>query len=151
MIKIRRASREDIPWILVQLVDFSKFFGTKKKLFGSANYCAEYVQNVVDTQFMLVSENKEERTGFIAGLILNHPFNPDIKVLQELWWWVPEVHRGGRSGLMLFKQFEEYGNRHCDWTLFTLEHESPVSDRVLIKNGFKQKEITYMKESSWQQ
>ena len=152
MIETRQATIADVSWILEELLEFSQFYGTKKSLFGSHEHATDYVTNIVENHFVLVSETDDKNlTGFIAGLIVNHPFNPDIKLLQELWWWVPEKYRGGRSGLKLFKDFSAFGDRYCDWTVFTLEDSSPVSDRMLLKTGFKIKETTYLRESTWQQ
>lgn len=151
MVDIRQATEADIPWLLEELLVFSKFYGTKKSLFGNMDHNEKYLTEIVTNHFMLLAEDGENKTGFIAGLILQHPFNPDIKVLQELWWWVPEKYRGGRSAFKLFKDFSEFGDKYCDMTLFTLEDHSPVSERILTKRGFVRKEITYVKESTWQQ
>lgn len=151
MIKVRQARTEDVPWLLKELAEFSKFYGTKNKLFGDQDYNTEYIEKVMDQHFILVSENDEELTGFIAGLLMLHPFNPKVKVLQELWWWVPEKFRGGRSGFKLFKDFCDFGDKYCDMTLFTLEDASPVSETMLTKRGFVKKEVTYVRESEWPQ
>lgn len=151
MIDIRQATEADIPWLLEELKEFSKFYNTKRSLFGNSDHNQKFMTDVVNNHFMLISENETDKTGFIAGLILQHPFNPDLKILQELWWWVPEKYRGGRSGFKLFKDFSEFGDRFCDMTLFTLEDQSPVSETMLTKRGFVKKEITYVRESTWQQ
>lgn len=151
MIRTRQAIKEDSLWIMEQLYYFAEFYDTKKKLFGQKSYALKYIESVIENHFVLVAENDDERTGFIAGLVMSHPFNPEIKMLQELWWWVAERFRGGRSGLKLFKDFSEFGQKYCDWTVFTLEEDSPVKDKILVKNGFKQKEVSYLRESTWQQ
>lgn len=148
MIKVRQANDNDLSWLLDQLFEFSKFYGTKKNLFGSEQYAIDYVTKIVKEHFVLVSENENEKTGFIAGLILQHPFNPEIKLLQELWWWVKPEYRQGRSGYKLFKDFSDFGKKFCDWTVFALEENSPVNDKILLKNGFRHKETTYLRESN---
>lgn len=150
MVKIRVAERSDVDWVLGELLKFSKFYGTKKNLFGDHKYATQVVLDVIQNHLFLISEIDGIRSGLIAGYVTNHPFNPGITVLQELWWWVCEDHRGTRSGYKLFKEFTEYGETYCDWTLFTLEDESPVSDKLLYRNGFRLKETTYLKESEWE-
>lgn len=89
----------------------------------------------------------ERRTlGLIGGQLAPHPFNPELLVLTELFWWVDPEHRGGRAGAMLLDAFTAYGEEHAHWILFTLEHESPVNDRCLTKRGFALKERCYLRE-----
>lgn len=150
-IEIRTATQADLDWLLIQLDDFAKFYKTKKDLFGDKVYARDYLSKLIDIHLFLIAEEGDTRMGFIAGLVVGHPFNPQISILQELFWWVPEEYRGTRAGLKLFNAFNEFGEEKCDWVSFTLENHSPVSDNFLTKRGFVEKETTYLRESKWQQ
>lgn len=102
---------------------------------------------VIENHLIFVAESSEAgRLGLIAGLVVPHVFNPKIQVLQEILWWVSEEYRGSRAGLLLLNEFVDWGKRNVDWIMFTLEKHSPVSDRPLIKRGFRSMETAYLLE-----
>lgn len=149
MITVRQADTFDIPWILEELKLFSKFYGTKKEIYGDDEHSRDYITAVIKDHFILVSEKAGdtlEQTGFIAGLVLNHPHNPRLKLLQELWWWVKKEHRGSGSGARLFKEFNKFGEVHCDWISFTMEDNSPVPEEFLLTEGYRLKERVFLRE-----
>jgi Acetyltransferase (GNAT) family len=146
-IEIRKATTNDIEWLLPQLEKFSKFFGSQISLFGDTENARIGILNQIENHLVLIAEDKDKGSlGFIAGYIVPHPFNADIVTLSETFWWVDEKHRGSRAGLMLLNAFTEWGNEHVDWITFTLEHHSPVNEKTLLKRGYKYTERTYIKE-----
>ena len=148
-IVIRRANENDLDWLLSELKAFADFFGTGKILFPSKLTDAEaLLKTWIAGQLMFMAERDGERLGFIAGMIHQHVFNPEIRCLTEMFWWVPEKHRGTRAGLMLINEFAKWGKDNVDWVLFTLEDNSPVNEKSLTKRGFKLKEKQYLLEVS---
>ncbi len=172
-IEIYHAEMLDVPWMIEQVKAFSEFYANQKKQFYPGDDQAKiFLTNLITKQVVFVAkyldpieaENIKEaidsgetstkkklsdpwiRTGFIAGFLYPHFFNPDIVVLSELFWWVPEKYRGGRSGLMLFNMFKEFGEDHADQIIMTIEEESPVNPRILTKKGFRVKEHSYILE-----
>ncbi len=152
MIRIREANAEDINWILEQVTDFSTFYGMGFNLAGNIEYGKKYIAGLILNHFVRISELDGERTGLIAGLIAPHHFNPDLKMLHELLWWVPEEHRQTGSGKLLFEAYMGFGqNNNFDFITFTLEDNSPVPEGFLFKQGFRLKEKAYIKEAKqWQ-
>lgn len=158
-ITVRRALPGDIPWLVSQLRDFDVMFGAGRSLFpGEAKACeilahliGEHVFLValMDTKVTLVTGDCVEgprRIGFIAGHIGAHPY-AGFTVLTELFWWVVPASRGTRAGSLLLDRYIAAGRQLCaKWILMTLEHDSPVSDRVLTKRGFHHKESSYLME-----
>jgi hypothetical protein len=145
-ITVRKAVDSDLPFIVNELKEFSKFFDTKFSLFGSEEHAHNIMKSHIDNHVLLVAENGEELLGFIAGFISAHVFNPSIKVLHETFWWVPEKHRGSRAGLLLLNEFTEIGKKVANWLVFTLEQNSPVNERCLTSRGFGLKEKQYIME-----
>ena len=84
--------------------------------------------------------------GIIGGMSAPHLFNPVINVLTEIFWWVAPQHRGTSVGMRLLQYYLDEGQRKSDWIVLTLEHKTPVSDRVLLKHGFKPYERSYLME-----
>lgn len=145
-VNVRTAEASDVDWLAVEANKFSKFYATKRELFPSVEKAKELLKAMMDAHLFLISEIKGERTGFVAGYYLNHPFNPSIRLLAETFWWVKEEFRAGRSGLTLLNAFVGFGKRHADWITFSLEHKSPVNERTLLKRGFTLNEKSYLLE-----
>ena len=153
MISTRQATVADIPWILKQLRDFDHFFGAGRSLFPEDPSHAERIIAglIANHVFYVALEHAENDVagfgvGFIAGHLAQHPFNPDITMLTELFWWVEPASRGTRAGSLLLDAYVAAGRTSAHWVLMTLEHDSPVNDRMLLKRGFKPKERSYLLE-----
>lgn len=143
---IKKAAPADLEWMLDQLKEFSRFYGTKISLFGDIDHAAQTVLNMIENHVCFVSWRGEIRTGFIAGYVCPHPYNPEIQLLTESFWWVDPEYRMSRAGLMLLDKFTEWGEDNCDWVIFTLEHHSPVKDDCLLRRGYRLSERSYLKE-----
>lgn len=152
---IRRASVTDITWLLEQLRAFDRFFGGKHSLFPSKDEVAiEIVGKLVETQPFFIAERSEresdapddERMGFIAGALGPHPYNPELVVLAELFWWVDPAYRGSTVGARLFETFVQYGREYADWIQMTLEANSPIDPATLERRGFVPHERTFLLE-----
>jgi len=145
-VEIKRATADDVEWLLGQLLEFSKFYGTKLSLFGSEDVARAGVINLVDNHVCFLAWRGDDRLGLIAGYEVDHPYNPEIRLLTESFWWVDPKHRMSRAGLMLLDKFTEYGEDNCDWVTFALEHHSPVKDDCLLRRGYRLNERSYLKE-----
>lgn len=143
---IRRAATEDVPYLLDQLQRFDQFFGAGRSLYPDDATATAILSGLIKTQPFWVAFHDDLLIGFIGGALAAHPFNPDLVVLSELFWWVDEAYRGSKAGLELLTTFIDHGQQHADWIVMTLEHESPISDRCLLKRGFRPKEHTYLLE-----
>jgi hypothetical protein len=152
-ITIRPAVDSDIDWILEELKSFADFYGSKLSLFGDQLYSRQFIGSLIESHVCLVAERANEgdgpgeALGFITGLVTPHTFNPNIFVLTEAFWWVKPEHRGSRAALMLLNAFTEWGKAHVDWIMFTLEDNSPVKDKTLLKRGYRFKEMNYLLET----
>lgn len=146
MIGTRIALASDVEWLFDQCDAFAKFYGSKISLSGNPDYGKFFLNNLIENHYVLIGEKDGVRAGFIAGMVTPHHFNPDIKQLAELLWWVPEEFRNCGVGARLFKEFIEYGKAHCDWITFTLEENTPIGDAVLLRQGFRLTEKAYLME-----
>jgi hypothetical protein len=146
-LRIRCAQSKDLPWIVEELKSFSVFYKSKIPLFPTEEYALAGMQSHLDNHVLLVAEDDSGLLGFISGIFSTHIFNPKIKLLNETFWWVAERNRFTRAGLMLLDAFTEIGKKSADWTVFTLEHHSPVNDRSLLKRGYEIKETNYLMEN----
>lgn len=147
-VRIRQADENDIAWLLPQLHEFAAFFGSRRSLFPESDErAAVIVQGMLDHPFFIAESRAfAGRLGFIAGTLTPHPYNPDITVLAETFWWVDPAHRGTRAGALLLKHFEDYGRAHADWIVMTLNVETPVKEETLTRRGYRLKERSYLLE-----
>lgn len=146
MISTRPAFIGDVDWLFEQCDAFAKFYGSKISLAGNPTYGKFFLQSLIDNHYIQIGMLDNTRAGFIAGLVTPHHFNPDIKQLSEILWWVPEEFRSCGVGAKLFKEFVEFGRENCDWITFTMEANTPIDDSILTKTGFRLTEKAYLME-----
>ena len=145
-IVLRNAVLSDIEWILPELKAFAEFYASSHSLFSDDDgFNRNTLKLIIENHYFMVSESNEKPSGFIAGLISQHLFNPKIKTFTELFFWVKPEYRGSRAGSALMDDFTKFGEQY-DWTIMTLESESPIKDSSILKRGFREKERSFIKE-----
>ena len=151
-ITVRRATPTDLDWLIGQLKEFSRFFGTKKQLLGDDDaYAREALIGMMTQHVVLIAgrdmgEGVSENIGLIAGLLTPHPFNPNITMLSETIWWVSPEHQGSRAGLLLLDEFLKIGQQSAHWVTMSRLENSPINEKILLKRGLKAHEHSYLLE-----
>ena len=145
-VEVRKATSEDIDWLIMQLRAFETFAGYRRSLLEDENEARVKLAEYIAHHVVLIAHDGSDRFGFIAGVIAPHPFNSRLRVLAEIFWWVMPEHRGTRAGAMLLREFEHLGRQIADWVLFSLEHNSPVREKHLTERGFRQVERAFLLE-----
>lgn len=144
---VRKATAADLDYIIGQFPAFSKHYGTKKALFGDAEYARAAMLTTIENHLVLVAESEAAGVrGFIAGFVACHPYNPAIRVLTELFWWVEPEFRRTRAAILLMNEFIEWGKSHCDWVTFGIMETTPVKDSAILKRGFIPYERNFIME-----
>lgn len=144
---MREGRPDDIDWLVTQLREFSRFFGTRLPLFGDEAFVRAGLEVQIRDHFVAVAvDERGTQLGFIAGILTPHMYNPAIKILCETFWWVMPEHRGTSAGARLLMEFVAFGKARADWLGFTLEHHSPVREETLIRHGFHLHERHYLME-----
>lgn len=144
---VRRATTADIDWLLGELNEFADFLDTSKKLYADDEaYGRNLLTNFIEKHFVLVAERDGARVGFIAGYVMPHMFNPKLRVLAEIWWWVNPAHRKTRAALMLLNEYTKWGKENCDLVTMAVETITPVNERCLTKRGYRLHERSYLLE-----
>lgn len=143
---VRRGNLGDIPWIIEQLKEFQLFFGSKRSLYHSEHSITR-LESFMENGLVFVAEKETiGRVGFIVGAITPHLFNPTLKVLAELLWWVDPIHRKSRAGYLLLKEFIDWGKKNVDWMTFSLQENTPVKEETLKRFGFRLLERAFLIE-----
>ncbi len=145
-VTIRSATPDDLGWLIDQTKAFAEFNKTKFLSFPNEEYARAKLLEMMERHFMRLAVRGDERLGFIAAWWVQHPYNPDVILMSETFWWVAEEHRHGRAGIMLLDEFVAFskGRAHC--ATFSLLENSPVNERVLLKRGFRKHETAYILE-----
>ena len=148
MVKIRKAVAADVDWLLEQLKDFEREAAYKLPIVPkSLDYARTFLLHMISSHVVLIAESNIARLGFIAGLQAPHPFNPDIFVLSEQFWWVaPPFRNTTTAGARLLAAFENTGRKIANMTVITLEHNSPVKAESLTRRGFRYVEQAFVLE-----
>lgn len=148
MFSIRKATTSDVDWLLIQLQKFSAFYSEKYPMFPADEIHAkkqlEYLFN--DHYFKIAEDETHKPIGFMAGFKTKSFMNPELNLLTELFWWTDEEHRKTGAGLALLEDFIQEGKDTCHWIVLTLEHNSPVHEKVFLDRGFRVKEKSFLME-----
>lgn len=142
----RPAKSEDIEWILGELKVFSKFIRTKYELYGDEAYSKKGIQMLIDEHIFLIAEVDGNRAGFVSGYFTPHLFNPAIKILCELFWYVNPNYRGAGVGSLLMNEYVAFGKKHAQWITFSKNRFTKLNEKSLLKRGFNHHESTYLQE-----
>lgn len=142
--RVRTADAQDIPWLLAQLREFAASHPIGPRIMGTDENAEALLGHLIATQFVAVADAEGSPVGLIAGAVTPHPFNPDLLVASELWWFVAPAHRGSRAGLALLEAYEDWAKANADVRGMTLEANSPVNPRVLVKRGYQLAETQYV-------
>src|SRR3990167_1853767 len=156
LIDIRRASPKDIDWLMDRLKKLSDFAGSKHVLFESSDYARNGMLHLIEKHVVLIAERRDfsrgvidnsDLIGFIGGYLIQHPFNPKLLMLSELFWWVDEDARGSSAGGRLLHSFIEIGKRVTDWIILGLNVRTPIKAETILRLGFKLHESCYLLET----
>jgi hypothetical protein len=144
---VRQAVPNDFEWLKGELEEFSSQYETKKPMFHSEEYSRLIFENIIDKHVALVSETPAgEPSGAICGMCTPHCFNPNIRVLTEVFLWVKGEYRRTTACTMLINAFTEVGKVIADWVLFATSGKHPISDISLGKLGYEHIETSYKLE-----
>lgn len=143
---VRKARADDVDFMIEELKQFAELFESHRSLWPGHEIARQIIGGLIETQVCFVAEQDEKPVGFIVGLLTNHFFNPEIKSLAEMFWWVSKEHRNGRAGAMLLNRFIEFGKQNAHWVTMSLESKSPITDKALLKRGFKLNEKAFLLE-----
>ncbi len=143
---VRSAHAGDLDWLVGQLREFSVFFGSKLSVFPKEEIARDKLKELFSHPFYIAEKQGVGPVGFIAGYLTPHFFNPEIIVLQELFWWVAEDHRGSKAGKLLLDRFLLEGKEYAHWITMVLEEKSPVNPECLTRIGFRPSERGFLME-----
>lgn len=112
MMEIRQAERYDID----VLVDFMRSYSQSSPLIDLRDRHDEYhvrrliTAIVIGEGLCFIADRDSEPAGMIMGIRQPNVWNPSIKIMHELAWWVDPCHRGSSAGYRLLKTYVDECN-----------------------------------------
>lgn len=149
---VRVADVLDADYILKELEEFNDWFTSDVNLYEDKEYAAKFLDVLIKDHLVMVAEKVNSKgdilyIGFIIGICGPHIYNPQLKTLTELFWWVNPAHRKTKAGLLLMKRFLQWGKENgFDWINATRQANSPVKRETYEKLGFRFQEECYVME-----
>ena len=120
-------------------------------LTGFATKPADNVRDIIAE--LLKNENTilvgEENKGFILGIVYPYLFNPEVKIANELIFWVEDDYKSCKFPISLVKQFEAKAKEKGATKLMMLgmEEMNPEGvSRLYNLLGMKPLQFTYHKD-----
>lgn len=115
--------------------------------FDPASLFALIVSGGDSSQFYVYEENG--RVGGAAGVIaFPHPFNNNVLIAQELFWWVDEEFRGSNAGKELYRGITEWAKSvgSVGMIMVAIENECVSRvERLYNHYGYAKLEHAYLK------
>lgn len=142
---VRPAKVPDIPWLMDELRKFAEFYGMPP-LFPSPNEARRGLLGYIEQKVLFIAAENGHPIGFIGGEVRAHPYNSQLPVLVEHFWWVCEERRGGRAGLLLLDELHKFADAHGYRVAMSLLPHSPINERTLLKRGYRLAEKAYLRE-----
>lgn len=141
---IRSANKHDLPYILDMLRNFRS--ATPIDIMNNCDN-EEYVNKlyhhiILGGGIALIAE-WEKPIGMIIGIKDHNIWDPDLKVLRELCYWVEPEYRGTTAGYRLLKEYNKQAKQLVDDNkikLFTMTKMTNSPDLDFSRFGYKKSE-----------
>lgn len=147
MLQVRNALPSDIDWLITQLRQFASIFGTAIDVFPDESYARDFMRRMLENHLVLVAEQPGVGlVGFVAGFVTGHVFNPKIKTLTEVFWWVEPTRRGSRAASLLLNAYSSWGRANVDWIWFSTQSSTALKDTSLERRGYRLRERSFLME-----
>jgi hypothetical protein len=148
MMYIRRATDEDIPWLLEQLQAFADFYGTKRPLMPSdPDVAAAVIRSLIaSTEFFIADLPESARSASSPASSRRTCSIPSSASWRSSSGGSCRASRLDGTARDSSSTSPQFGRQHAHWVTMTLESASPIDDRVLQKRGFQLHERSYLLE-----
>lgn len=135
-----------------RLVQMGEAFYASGEIFGgfSASSFLTFWHDAImkGKGFILIAEENGEAVGSLGALLYDHPNNSDVRVAQEMFWWMEEAFRGSDS-VKLITAFEdlarEWGATVVSMSAINGMRERAIG-RIYERWGYRPQEVNYVKE-----
>lgn len=103
------------------------------------------VDKMIEDGTAIIAKDGNKPVGVIASLLVPNTFNPELKTLAEVIWYVLPEYRNTRAGALLLKAHSERAAEVADETTLSLLPTSLVKFDSLEKRGYHLEEFNFRK------
>lgn len=144
---IRRATREDIPFLLTEGIKFIQYHPANFSKEVDSNYLIEIGLNLIDNHVVFIAEENNKSLGMIAGMVVPNLYNPKFTILQEFFWWIKEEYRNTKAAFKLFSAFEKEAIKlKVNSIVMVSTAYTPQLERIYKHKNYRPIEYAFMKE-----
>jgi hypothetical protein len=146
--KIRQANKFDLPVVVEMLRNFRN--NTPIEMMRECNN-EEYISKlfhhiILGGGVALIAEDKNT-AGMIIGVKDQNVWDPNLKVLRELVYWVEPQYRGSTAGYKLLLQYNKLAQELIDEnkiSMYTMTKMVNSPDLDFTKFGYKKAEEVWV-------
>jgi GNAT superfamily N-acetyltransferase len=146
-VKVRLATHEDIPQMLVNAQTFIAATAYREIPFCEASMTKAF-QQMIEDGLCIVAEIDGYHLGGVGAVKGPTFLNNGVVAAQERFWWVVPDERAYGVGKALLMALHHHAKQAgCEYLMMIALHneELPKVDAAYIKSGFVPSEVTYLK------
>jgi len=149
---VRVADIRDLPYILSELPEYSDSFESNEPMYADEEYAKKFFSLLINEHILFIAEKVESNgdivgCGFAAGLIGPNVYNPMLKTLTVMLWYVNPKFRTTRAGYRLIKEFIQWGkDNDCDRINAARQVGGPIKRETYERLGFRFQEQSFVME-----
>jgi N-acetylglutamate synthase-like GNAT family acetyltransferase len=147
---IRQATKYDMPVLIEMMREYSAQAPIKaiqKKEAHNEGHVAQLMTMMIAGKgFVLIDDDNR---GFLAAMVINNFWCPNVVELHEIAWWVKPEHRESTVGGRLWKEFDRMAQEMINDGRVTFACTSVLANSPFIdytKRGYKLMEATFFRE-----
>ena len=147
---IRQATKYDMPVLIEMMRDYSAQAPIKaiqKNEAHNESHVAQLMTIMMAGKGFVLIDN--ENRGFLAAMVINNFWCPNVIELHEIAWWVKPEYRKTTVGGRLWKEFDRMAQKMINDGRVTFACTSVLANSPLIdytKRGYKLMEATFFRE-----
>jgi len=146
--KIRSANKYDFPHVCNMLRNFRNQTPIDMmKNCDNEGYINKLYHHIILGGGIAIVAETDKPIGMIIGIKDNNIWDPDIKVLRELVYWVEPEHRNTTAGYRLLKEYNKQAAELVEQgkiKLFTMTKMVNSPDLDFSRFGYKKTEEVWM-------
>ena len=144
---IRKATIDDIPVLVKMAEKFCKEIGNDHLTSRfSQKHAATLLNTLVTSGICYVAEKDGEVVGVTGGMVSPNIWNPSIKQVDEVIFYLRKKARGSTLGYKMIKAYAEDASEY-ELSTLKLMHTSPALDKAYNRLGYYEIERSFMKST----
>lgn len=145
---IRLANKFDLPYICDMLRNFRNETPIDiMRDCDNEDYINKLYHHIILGGGLALIAETEKPIGMIIGIKDHNIWDPELKVLRELVYWVEPEHRGTTAGYRLIKEYNKHAQQLIDdgkIKLFTMTKMINSPDLDFSRFGYKKTEEVWV-------